>query len=99
MPAANAGDPAINELTAMIATAMTRRIFAPLRSVGTRADELRRSDRGSCTSLRSVSGPSALLRAYGGMGSLVDPQISDEMSRLRTRIYEDASALLGDLQR
>lgn len=45
------------------------------------------------------NGLSELLRAYGGMGSFVDLQISGEMSLLRTRIYEDASALLGDLQR
>jgi hypothetical protein len=45
------------------------------------------------------NGLSHLLRAYGGMGSFVDLQISGKMSELRTRIYEDASALLGDLQR
>jgi hypothetical protein len=48
---------------------------------------------------RDGYGLTHLLGAYGGMGSFVDLQISDDMSRLRTRIYEDASALLGDLQR
>lgn len=37
-----------------------------------------------------------LLGAYGGMGSFLDLQIGG-MSRLRTEIYEDASALKSDL--
>jgi hypothetical protein len=45
------------------------------------------------------NGLSHLLRAYGGMGSFTDVPMSRAMSRLRTRIFEDASALLADLER
>jgi hypothetical protein len=45
------------------------------------------------------NGLSHLLGAYGGMGSFNDLQISPAMQRLRTRIYDDAQALLTDLER
>jgi hypothetical protein len=45
------------------------------------------------------NGLSHLLRAYGGMGSFNDLQISRAMGRLRTRMYVDATALLTDLER
>jgi hypothetical protein len=45
------------------------------------------------------NGLTHLLRAYGGMGSFNDVQLSGKMSELRTRIYEDASELRFDLQR
>jgi hypothetical protein len=45
------------------------------------------------------NGLSHLLRAYGGMGSFNDLQLSRAMQRVRTRIYSDATALLADLER
>ena len=45
------------------------------------------------------NGLSHLLRAYGGMGSFNDLQMSGAMQRLKTRIYSDATALLADLER
>jgi hypothetical protein len=45
------------------------------------------------------NGLSHLLRAYGGMGSFNDLQISRAMERLRTQIFSDATALLADLER
>ena len=40
-----------------------------------------------------------LLRAYGGMGSFNDLPMPREMERVKARVYDDASALLLDLER
>ncbi|MEY2435163.1 MAG: hypothetical protein QOC92_4888 [Acidimicrobiaceae bacterium] len=45
------------------------------------------------------NGLSHLLRAYGGMGSFNDLPMRGEIERVRSRIYDDAGSLLGDLQR
>lgn len=45
------------------------------------------------------NGLTSLLRAYGGMGSFNDLQMPRGMQRVKARVYDDASALLLDLER